>query len=85
MPPNNIVELTSDHQRDFCVRVQLRKASITQPLFINNLQLIDASNGCHIWAERFDRQLEDLFTNQDEITEEIVTAQDVKLVAGESV
>ena len=35
-------------------------------------QLIDAESGAHIWAERFDRELEDIFDLQDEITESIV-------------
>lgn len=48
-----------------------------------NAQLIETANGRRIWAERFDRLLDDLFTIQDEITEEIVTAMDVKLVTGE--
>jgi TolB-like protein/Tfp pilus assembly protein PilF len=37
-------------------------------------QLIDASTGNHIWAERYDRQLDDLFALQDEITETLVGA-----------
>jgi adenylate cyclase len=37
-------------------------------------QLIDAETGNHIWAERFDRELEDLFAIQDEVTEAIVAA-----------
>jgi TolB-like protein len=37
-------------------------------------QLIDALTGNHIWAERYDRQLEDLFALQDEITETLVGA-----------
>lgn len=37
-------------------------------------QLIDASDGGHIWADRFDRQLDDIFELQDEITRSIVTA-----------
>jgi adenylate cyclase len=37
-------------------------------------QLIDAGTGNHIWAERFDRALEDVFTVQDEITDALVTA-----------
>lgn len=37
-------------------------------------QLIDAERGNHIWAERFDRGLEDVFAVQDEITNAIVTA-----------
>lgn len=35
-------------------------------------QLIDGTTGNHIWAERFDRDLEDIFTLQDEITQTIV-------------
>jgi adenylate cyclase len=37
-------------------------------------QLIDAETGNHIWAERFDRALEDVFAVQDEITTAVVTA-----------
>jgi adenylate cyclase len=47
-------------------------------------RLVEASSGRHVWAERFDRTLNDLFAVQDEITEEIVTALDIKLVSGES-
>lgn len=36
------------------------------------VQLIDASTGSHIWAERYDRKLEDIFDLQDEITHTIV-------------
>jgi TolB-like protein/class 3 adenylate cyclase len=35
-------------------------------------QLIDAINGNHVWAERYDRQLEDVFAIQDEVTDAIV-------------
>ncbi len=37
-------------------------------------QLIDAQSGHHVWAERFDRQLEDIFDVQDEITLRIAAA-----------
>ncbi len=37
-------------------------------------QLIDASTGAHVWAERYDRRLEDLFALQDEITLSVVGA-----------
>ncbi len=37
-------------------------------------QLIDASNGNHIWAKRYDRDLSDTFAVQDEITETLVAA-----------
>ena len=49
-----------------------------------NAELIDTSTGQCIWGERYDRELADLFAIQDEITEEIVTAMDVKLVQGEA-
>ena len=35
-------------------------------------QLVDTTTGNHIWAERYDRELEDLFTVQDEVTKSIV-------------
>ena len=35
-------------------------------------QLIDAESGAHVWAERFDREIEDIFDLQNEITERIV-------------
>jgi adenylate cyclase len=37
-----------------------------------NAQLIDATNGNHLWAHRFDRNLEDLFSVQDEVSQSIV-------------
>jgi len=37
-------------------------------------QLIDASNGNHLWADRFDGNLDDIFALQDQITEQIVVA-----------
>jgi adenylate cyclase len=37
-----------------------------------NAQLIDGASGKHLWAERYDRDLEDLFSVQDEVTQSIV-------------
>ena len=37
-------------------------------------QLIDADTGVHLWAERFDRDLSDVFALQDEITQSVVAA-----------
>jgi adenylate cyclase len=48
-------------------------------------QLIDALNGHHLWAKRYDRNLSDIFAVQDEITKEIITAMQVKLTEGEEV
>ncbi|WP_189434873.1 tetratricopeptide repeat protein [Mesorhizobium sp. M1E.F.Ca.ET.041.01.1.1] len=39
-----------------------------------NAQLVDAVSGEHLWAERFDRNLEDIFAVQDEVTAKIVEA-----------
>lgn len=49
-----------------------------------NAQLIDALKGHHIWAERYDRDLTDLFALQDEITLKILNAIQVKLTEGET-
>ena len=46
-------------------------------------QLIDALDGKHLWAEQYDRTLQDIFAVQDEITKNIVTAMQVKLTQGE--
>jgi adenylate cyclase len=46
-------------------------------------QLIDAQSGDHVWAERYDRTLDDIFAVQDEITREIVVALAVNLGHGE--
>jgi adenylate cyclase len=46
-------------------------------------QLIDATTGSHIWAERYDRELDDIFALQDEITETIVTSIEPQLGAVE--
>jgi len=47
------------------------------------VQLIDALTGDHLWAERYDRDLKDIFALQDEITIKILTATRVKLTEGE--
>jgi adenylate cyclase len=46
-------------------------------------QLIDALTGRHLWAERYDRDLKELFAIQDEITLEIIRALQVNLTEGE--
>ncbi|TIS85851.1 adenylate/guanylate cyclase domain-containing protein [Mesorhizobium sp.] len=42
-------------------------------------QLIDAASGGHLWAERFDRDLTDIFAVQDDVTQQIVDALAVNL------
>jgi adenylate cyclase len=46
-------------------------------------QLVDAIDGRHLWAERYDRELTDLFALQDDITDKILEAMHVKLTVGE--
>ncbi|MFQ5931848.1 MAG: adenylate/guanylate cyclase domain-containing protein, partial [Nitrospiraceae bacterium] len=46
-------------------------------------QLIDADTGNHLWADRYERELKDVFAVQDEITRKIITELDVKLIEGE--
>jgi adenylate cyclase len=47
------------------------------------VQLIDAIKGIHLWSERYDRDLKDLFALQDGITKQVMTALQVKLTEGE--
>ena len=46
-------------------------------------QLIDAADGSHLWAERYDRGVDDIFAIQDEITLMLATEMQVKLTDGE--
>ena len=46
-------------------------------------QLIDASTGGHLWAERFDRELTDIFAVQDDVTTRIVSALALNLSSGD--
>ena len=48
-----------------------------------NAQLIDALNGHHLWANRYDREMKALFVMQDEIAKEIAIALQVELTRGE--
>lgn len=48
-----------------------------------NAQLIDALKGHHLWAERYDREFKDIFALQDDITQNIMVALQVKLTEGE--
>ena len=48
-----------------------------------NAQMIDGADGGHLWADRFDRDLADIFEVQDEVTREIVAALKIALTAGE--
>jgi tetratricopeptide (TPR) repeat protein len=46
-------------------------------------QLVQASDGCHLWSERFDREMEDVFAIQDEISLAVTDALKVRLLGEE--
>jgi TolB-like protein/Tfp pilus assembly protein PilF len=46
-------------------------------------QLIEAATGRHLWAQRYDREADDILALQDDVTKEIVSALQVELTAGE--
>ena len=48
-----------------------------------NVKLIDALSGENVWAEQYDRSLDDLFAMQDDITKEVIKALRVELYEGE--
>jgi TolB-like protein len=49
-----------------------------------NVQLIDAETGNHLWAERFDKPVADLFNMQDEIVSRLANTLDARLMAAEA-
>jgi len=49
-----------------------------------NVQLIDAETGAHLWAERFDRPVADLFDMQDEIVARLANQLGAQLIAAEA-
>ena len=46
------------------------------------VQLVDATNGHHLWAERYDHSLKDIFAIQDEITVSVMRAMQLELIEG---
>jgi adenylate cyclase len=69
-------QLNVDHVLEGSVRKAAGRVRITA-------QLIDAANDNHLWAERYDRDLNDIFAIQDEISLAIVDALKVKLLPEE--
>ena len=69
-------QLKVDHVLEGSVRKAEGRVRITA-------QLIDATSGGHVWAERYDRDLKDIFALQDEISQAIVAALKLKLLPEE--
>ena len=47
-------------------------------------QLIDGTSGAHLWSDRYDREVKDLFALQDEIVKQVLVALQVKLTEGDA-
>jgi TolB-like protein len=60
----------------------VRKAGVRARI---TAQLIDAISGHHVWADRYDRDVSDIFAVQDEITEQVVAALEPQLYAAEGI
>lgn len=73
-------EVRLDLNADFVLSGSVRQAGDRLRI---NAQLTDAKSGEQLWAERFDRVIDDLFAVQDEITLTIATALQVELTDGE--
>ncbi len=69
-------ELGADYVVEGSVRKEGERVRITA-------QLNDVATGSHVWAERYDRQLADVFAVQDEITSAVVTSIEPQLYAAE--
>ena len=69
-------EVAADLGVDYLVEGSVRKSG--QRVRIS-VQLIEAASSNHIWAERYDREMDDIFELQDEITQSIVTVLPIRL------
>jgi len=78
--PTNVKKVAEDLGIRYVLEGSVRRAEEKVRI---TAQLIDALKGDHLWAERYDRTLEDIFSLQDEITMNIVTALQVNLTEGE--
>jgi adenylate cyclase len=74
--PQIVRQLKVSHVLEGSVRKAGQRVRITA-------QLIDGTTGSHVWAERYDRDLNDIFALQDEISEAIVRALKLKLLPEE--
>ena len=77
----NIQAVSRDLGVRYLVEGSVRKAGNRVRI---TAQLIDAHTGGHVWADRYDRELDDIFAVQDEITSEIVGALQLVLLPGEA-
>ena len=72
-----VEQLARDLKVDFVLEGSVRKAGNRVRI---TAQLIDTANNVHLWADRFDRTLDDVFAIQDEISKNIVQAMKLELM-----
>ncbi len=78
--PVKVEEVGRDLNVQYVLEGSVRKAGNRVRI---SAQLIEATTKRNLWAERYDRDLEDIFALQDEVTEKIVAALSVKLTEDE--
>lgn len=74
--PLNVSEIGRELNVDHVLEGSVRRAGNSIRI---NAQLIDTSTGGHVWAERYDSDVQDIFALQDEITAKIIAALQVNL------
>jgi adenylate cyclase len=75
-----VQEIGADLGVRYLVEGSVRKAGNRVRI---NAQLINCEDGTHLWAERYDRELSDIFEVQDDVTRDIVSALEVRLKTGD--
>jgi adenylate cyclase len=78
--PVKVQQVSEDLGVQYVVEGSVRRAEDRVRI---TAQLIDALKGHHMWAEKYDRDIKDIFAIQDEITKKIITSLQVKLTEGE--
>jgi adenylate cyclase len=78
--PVNLAQVARELGVRYVVEGSVRKAGDRVRI---TAQLIDASTGHHVWGERYDRELRDIFDLQDDVRQKIVAALAVQLKPGE--
>ncbi|MBI3706658.1 MAG: hypothetical protein HY246_03090 [Proteobacteria bacterium] len=76
----NVTEVGRELGVRYVIEGSIRKAGERVRI---TAQLIDASSGLHVWAERYDRDLKDIFDLQDDVRQKIVAALAITLNAGD--
>jgi len=69
--PTDVKQIGRELGVRYVLEGSIRKAGVRVRI---DAQLIDAENGTHIWAERYDRQIDDIFALQDDISDKVVGA-----------